>query len=164
MRATYLLPCKCGASLRVTSVQAGETLRCSTCGTEVTVPALRDLEEFELADKPRRRRHKLRWGARKILITLGLYVTAGSLIALAILWAKRPELPDPSTLTPLESWRVWMALRQGLNRQVSWDTYQLIESQKNLRLCTFVCLSTAAIGVCMSLLSFLVRKRRVPIQ
>ena len=150
--------------LACTSVQAGETLRCSTCGTELTVPALRDLEDFELADRPRRQRYKLRWGARKILITLGLYVTAGSLIALAILWAKRPELPDPSTLTPLESWQVWMALRQGLNRQVSWDTYQLIESQKNLRLCTFFCLGMAVIGISISLLSFMIRKRRVPIQ
>jgi hypothetical protein len=164
MRVTYLLPCKCGATARVTSVQAGEKVKCPACGAETTAPGLRDLERLQAAEKPhRRRRRDRRWGTRKICILLGLYMAAGSLAALAIIWSRQPELPDTSTLTPLESWHAWMALRQGLNRQLSWGTYELIQLQKNLRLAAYFFVTTAVLGLGISLTAFLMRKRRTSV-
>ncbi len=161
MRSTYLLPCRCGARVAVGSAQAGELVQCAACGTSLTVPTLRELRQLEVVAAPSRRRNVARWNARKIWMMLGLYLAAGALVTLAVLWARRPDLPDPSTLSPLDSWQVWMTLRQGLSRRVSWFTYQLIESRRNLRLHTYVCLGTAAVGITISLLAFVFRKRSV---
>ncbi len=158
--ATYLLPCQCGGRVRVTSSQAGELLQCAACGASLTAPTLRTMRQLEVVKRPPGRRNASRWGARKIWIVLGLYLAAGALITLAVLWARRPTPPDASKLSPLESWQVWMALRQGLNRRVSWYTGQLIESQNSLRLHTYICLGAAVLGIAISLLAFVFRKRR----
>jgi hypothetical protein len=90
---------------------------------------------------------------------LGLYLTGAALIVLLILQMRRPELPDPGTLTPLESWELWMLLRQGLSRRVSWQTYEVIEAHRMLRVYSFICLGTATGGLAVSALAFLLRKR-----
>jgi hypothetical protein len=161
MRTSYVLRCACGARVPVTSVQAGETLSCPQCGNSLAVPTLRDLALLEVADQPRRRARPARWDTRKMCMMWGLYVALGALVVLGVLWLRRPEPPDPAQLTLLESWHAWMALRQGLNRQISWYTYQLIEAQRSLRIWTIACLTLSALGAVVSLLAFLVRKRRV---
>lgn len=163
MRTTYLLPCECGEKARITSVQAGETVQCPGCGGKLTAPPFREIKQLEVADSSRRRRRHKHWDARKICITVGLYLAAGSLIVLAILWAGRPEPPDFSNLSPFESWRLWMDLRQGLQRRISVYTYQLIEAKRQFRLATYACVGTAMLGLAMSLIAFLMRKKRADV-
>ncbi|MGM0486903.1 MAG: hypothetical protein ACQESR_09115 [Planctomycetota bacterium] len=163
MRTTYLLPCECGESVHITSVQSGETVQCSSCGANLTAPPLRAMKQLEVANPSRRRRRDKRWGARKICMMVGLYLAAGALIVLAILWARRPQPPDFSTLSPLESWQLWMDLRQGLQGQISWYTYHLIEAKRQFRLATYACVATAVVGIGMSLTAFLMRKQRAKV-
>ncbi|MFW6169457.1 MAG: hypothetical protein ACODAD_03130 [Planctomycetota bacterium] len=160
MRTTYLLPCECGHGVHVTSVQSGETVQCSGCGAHLTAPPLREMRQLEVVNPSRRRRRDKRWGARKICMMLGFYLAAGALIVLAILWARRPEPPDFSTLSPLESWQIWMDLRQGLQGRISWHTYHLIAAQRHFRLAAYACGGTAVIGIGMALTAFLMRKPR----
>jgi len=159
MRATYLLPCQCGARQRVISAQAGETIHCTQCQTVLQVPALRELGRLEPADPPRPARCA-RWSSRKLWMLLGVYAAAAALLALLILWINRPQPPDPSQLSPLDSWKMWMALRQGLNRQVSSYTYELIEAQRNHRLYVYLSCGFVVAGLAISLVAFLARRRR----
>ena len=163
MRTTYLLPCECGENIRVTSVQAGETVQCSSCGAELTAPPFREMQNLELADPKKRRRREKGWDRRKICMMVGLYLTAGALIILAIVWARRPQSVDFSAFSPFESWQAWMELRQGLQRRVSWFTYYMVESRKQLRLTTYVCVGTALFGIALSLSAFIMRKKRARI-
>lgn len=163
MRTTYLLPCECGENTPITSVQSGETVQCASCGANLTVPTLREMKQLEIANPTRRRRRDKRWGARKICMMVGFYLAAGSLIVLAILWLTRPEPLDFSTFSPLQSWQTWMDLRQGLQGQISWYTYQLIAAQRQFRLAMYACLATAVVGLGMSFTAFLMRKHRTKV-
>jgi hypothetical protein len=163
VRVTYLLPCACGAQIRVTSVQAGESVQCPSCGTSVTAPPWREMAELKTADETPPRRRRSRWGAREIWIMVGLYLAAGSLIVIAVQWARCPQDPDPSGMSPLQSWQTWMAVRQGLGRRVSWMTFAIIEARRNLWLTTYACTATALLGLGISLFAFLRRRRRVPL-
>ena len=158
MSIKYLLPCECGERLRITTAEAGETVTCPSCGAELSVPSLSELKWLEPADRPMRRRRTARWDARKAWMTVGLVISVGSLLVMAVLWAVRPRPPDTSQLTLLDSWSYWMALRQGLDRRVSWYTYQFIESHRILRVHTYMCLAAAAIGLAITLTAFIFRR------
>jgi hypothetical protein len=159
--AKYLLPCECGEHQPVTTAQAGETITCPRCGTQVDVPALGLMKHLEPADAATHHRRIRRWTARKAWMMAGCLLVVGALLVLAVLWAVRPRPPDPAQLTLSDSWAVWMGLRQGLDRRVSWYTYQLIESRKILRAQTYICLAVAAIGLVITLVAFAVRDKRI---
>jgi hypothetical protein len=57
MSQQYLLPCECGAKVRVDAAQSGGTVPCA-CGRKLYVPTLRGLKQLELAppDKTLERR------------------------------------------------------------------------------------------------------------
>jgi hypothetical protein len=78
----YLLPCSCGQRLRVSTSQAGQTLRCA-CGAELEVPTLRHLRELERAAAPAAGRpswdHRQRVGFVLAVVTLGALAVAGYL-------------------------------------------------------------------------------------
>jgi hypothetical protein len=92
---------------------------------------------------------------------LGVVVTAASLAILVLLWATWPRPPDTTELTLMESWSAWMALRQGLDRRMSWHTAQYVESVQMHRMHTYVAFAGAAVGPAISLLAFVMRKSRV---
>lgn len=158
MSTKYQLPCDCGESLRITTAKAGESVTCPSCGAQLSVPSLSEIRRLEPANRPLRRWRVSRWDARKAWMTVGLVICVASLLTMAVLWAVRPRPPDTSQLTLVESWAHWMALRQGLDRHVSWYTYQLIESRRILRVHTYMCLAAAAVGLAITLTAFVVRR------
>jgi hypothetical protein len=94
-------------------------------------------------------------------MAVGLVIASTSLLALVVLWVVRPRPPDSSQLMLLESWSVWMSLRQGLDRQVSWSTYELIKSHELQRLQTYLCLALSAVGLAITLTAFVMRRSRI---
>ena len=93
---SYLLSCSCGQQTRVSSVQAGETLRCA-CGLPLSVPSMRELRTLPVAaDEPARKtanwenRHRVAFVL--VLAAIGALASAGYLAA---------QLPPPELqITP----------------------------------------------------------------
>ncbi|HBE68327.1 MAG TPA: hypothetical protein DDW52_09290 [Planctomycetaceae bacterium] len=92
----YLLRCQCGTDLHVTTSQAGDTVHCKACNSEVDVPRLRELkalptvaseESTTLLDQPNAWRT---WRGPTIalcagaLLVFGAYATWFSLQYLAV--------------------------------------------------------------------------------
>ena len=94
-------------------------------------------------------------------MTAGLVIAVGSLLVMAVLWLVRPKPPDRLQLTLLDSWSLWMALRQGLDRRVSWYTHRLIDANNILRVQTYMCLAAAAVGLVITLIAFIMRRSRI---
>ena len=161
MRIKYWLPCECGERLTITTAEAGEVVTCPSCAAQIDVPSLSLVKQLEPVERPTRRRSRSRWSARKAWMAAGLVIAVTSLLVLAVLWAVRPKPPDPSQLTLLESWSVWMSLRQGLDRRVSWLTYHLIKSHEILRFQTYLCLAVSAVGLAITLTAFVMRRSRI---
>jgi hypothetical protein len=90
MSQQYLLPCECGAKVRVDAAQAGGTVPCG-CGRKLYVPTFRGLKQLELAppDKALERRAPERnWSQLNgAIFTSGLLaaIAAGVLLALAVM-------------------------------------------------------------------------------
>lgn len=78
--AGYLLPCRCGADIVVTTAAAGGIVTCPACGDESPVPKLRDLSALEPAASTARSR--TRTGAREWTAAHTMLL-AGALIAAA---------------------------------------------------------------------------------
>ena len=157
----YWLPCECSKRLQVSTAEAGETVTCPSCAAQIVVPSMRLVKRLEPVERSTPRRPRSRWSVRKAWMTAGLAITVASLLTMAVLWAVRPRPPDPSQLTLFESWSAWMALRQGLDRRVSWFTYQLIKSHEILRLHTYLCLAISVVGLAITLTAFVLRRNRI---
>src|SRR3954469_15993314 len=119
--ATYLLDCRCGNQVPVEIGQAGGQITCK-CGSQLDVPPLRQLRHLPVATAERKARKS--WGARQGVMTLSLLVLAG-LIA-AIIWSRATQPATPkfepdehlrgidehiNSMTPVESWDVWLNYR-----------------------------------------------------
>jgi hypothetical protein len=122
MARDYLLPCECGLSHRVSSRQAGSTLKCS-CGADLEVPTMRELGRLEPAAAGTAVRHKT-WGLRQGLMFLGLVIAgvgflAGSYFSLIVMPAPN-EADVPQTwvdaLPPDQAWMIWADFRHGMPR------------------------------------------------
>lgn len=50
MSAVFFLPCPCGAKVRVSRAQAGQTVGCG-CGKEIAVPTIRGFASLEIAEE-----------------------------------------------------------------------------------------------------------------
>jgi hypothetical protein len=120
---SYLLPCKCGRRLPVTTAQAGDQLRCE-CGERLEVPTLRQLESLERLEGATPVRQKS-WGLRQSLIFLGvaiLVLAAAGLVALQ--FTKPQPIREPvlrvavENMTSGELWKSWVVLQQGIHRQL----------------------------------------------
>ncbi len=157
----YLMPCACGECFPISTSQAGARVLCPSCGVRLDVPALRQLQELRPVDQPGRRLQPPRWDARRAWMFFGFLLTLTAVFFLAFLWWRRPTKPDPRQLTLLDSWSVWMELRQGLDNRVSPYTYYMIETLRTLRVQSYFCLATAAVGLAITAAAFLSRKSRV---
>lgn len=80
----YLLRCQCGKDLHVTASQAGDTIQCKQCSSEVTVPRLRELkalpavaseESTTLSDRPNAWRS---WRGPAIALCAGALLVFGA--------------------------------------------------------------------------------------
>jgi hypothetical protein len=129
----FLLPCACGQKHEVSSAQAGQRLTCS-CGRQLDVPTLRELQSLERVDeKTPTMATARRWNARKGLVFLGLTLVVIAVGGRVWLHQTRPRelavvrllvppsekkasffdtiayLDDFSKLSPADSWLTWQA-------------------------------------------------------
>jgi hypothetical protein len=105
--SSYQLPCSCGQHTPVSTVQAGQSVRCA-CGAQLQVPSLRDLralENLETSGGAPTHSQRLRtWDNRH---RLAFVLCLGALCGLAIsaYWALRlPELVTRATPRQVEEW------------------------------------------------------------
>jgi hypothetical protein len=95
----YLLPCTCGKKAVVSTVQAGETIRCASCGAALPVPTMRGLRELEAVEPAgsaaRRRTASAGWEDRHRAAFLFVLAAIACLGVAGYLWAKMPETGLP---------------------------------------------------------------------
>jgi hypothetical protein len=104
----YLLPCSCGQSIPIETIQAGQEVRCS-CGQAQLAPTLREirqLPEAELA-MTQLRLMKEAWSAKRTSIfAIGLIVAALSMGAVIMCQVKigriSSRLPSKDTMKAYE--------------------------------------------------------------
>lgn len=127
MSAVYLLDCNCGRSVELRQQQAGSTLDCPECGTEITAPTFRELSKLPRSDKSGSvAKNKTSWSRKKgLLFALGLPLLLMGAMTLGYvglkyskLETKRPTLEQVksnwnvtdeqiSQLTPSQAWDQW---------------------------------------------------------
>lgn len=117
----YLLPCRCGRRLPVTTAQAGDQLECE-CGERLEVPTLRHLTSLERLEETAPSRQKT-WGLRQSLVFLGAAIVVIAATALVALQITKPQpIREPilvtqvDKMTPQELWKTWLVLQQGVKR------------------------------------------------
>ena len=150
MTISYFLPCDCGTQQQVQTTQAGESLTCAACGTQLEVPTLRRLRELEIVVGE----NSSRTVASSWTPVQGTMFLVGSVIAIVsfaailfftvsdrklsakatVLQNKQLVLENLADLTPEESWLEWQTLqnlppkRLPLHNQqaINWKFYRNI--------------------------------------
>jgi hypothetical protein len=93
----YLLPCTaCGSKIPVSTGQAGQSLRCGTCGAEFEVPSIRELRSLQVAANAPTAAPA--WERRQGLIFLGGAIALLALAGVALLEVLKPALIDVSAV------------------------------------------------------------------
>jgi len=156
MKTRYWLDCSCGQSVRVDTAQAGETVRC-VCGSELKVPALRDLSRLEpvvTSKVPSRRGRQRFWGRRQSRIFLGGLMTVGAVGALLLLEMMRPRLVDVKLLPPVQVWTLWQDLRRGPDRNLAKSEQTIIDNQGMFRAGEMITGICAAAGLLLMVVGY----------
>jgi hypothetical protein len=101
----YLLSCSCGQQIRVSSVQAGETLRCA-CGAPLQVPSMRELRALPLAadEQVGKTRRGSVWEDRHRVAFLFVLVAIGALAGAGYLAAQLPPPERQATPQDVDEW------------------------------------------------------------
>jgi len=155
--AQYLLPCPCGQSIRVTTSQAGATVRCG-CGDEVPVPTRSQIQALEPAPPLSSSRPTAgRWTGRHRRLLLGGLVTVVALALFGYTYASCPRLPEIENRPLLSLWPYWQELRQGLDRHPSAWERKYLETVDQSRLGQALWLSVAGLGFAFTAMSFVMR-------
>ena len=104
----YLLPCSCGQSIPIDTIQAGQEVRCS-CGQEQLAPTLREIRQLPEAEPAmtQLRLRKEAWSAKRTSIfAIGLIATALSMGAVVMCQVKinriSSRLPSKDTMKSYE--------------------------------------------------------------
>ena len=103
VKATYLLPCSCGAKVPIDRVHAGQTIQCA-CGRSLTVPSLLAMSGLEPAESEEEPPPAgIVWGIPQRLTVVGMVVLG--LAAAGFLWTllALPPPVDPSSLQTLDA-------------------------------------------------------------
>lgn len=79
----YRLPCDCGGLLEVAAGQAGDRVRCKTCGADMLVPRLGELSRLERVPRPERTRQPWSVG-QAIGLAGGCFAVLSAVAALMI--------------------------------------------------------------------------------
>jgi hypothetical protein len=116
----YLLPCDCGHKTAVSSVQAGETVRC-VCGAALVVPSMRGLRALETAEPaPRGRRGSRRWEDRHraafvLLVAAAVCLGIIAYMALTLPAGSATEPPQAGPMnTVFDAFREYVLLDYGI--------------------------------------------------
>jgi len=99
---SYLLSCSCGQQTRVSSVQAGETVRCG-CGLPLSVPSMRELRSLPLAPDESARK-SASWDDRHRVAFVLVLLAIGALAAAGYLAAQLPPLERQVTPQDVDEW------------------------------------------------------------
>ena len=91
---SFLLPCECSHAIVITTGQAGGVVSCPACGSQVTVPKLRDFSRLEAVERGQS-------GSRTGWRLAHACMLAGGITAV-LAWAAAAMLsvPPPTTITP----------------------------------------------------------------
>jgi hypothetical protein len=134
VKTLYLLPCECGSHMPVGLAQAGQTVRCR-CGRPLAVPTLLGIKALEMAEPGDNHPEPAsEWGARHRVILIGIVVVLASTAMLALFHRGKPDPPakvletdiverHTESLTLIQTFAVWEALRQGLSTKRDIDQY-----------------------------------------
>lgn len=126
MRVKYLLPCQCGKQIPVDTRQAGQDVRCD-CGTMLEVPtmrgvtALRRVDVEEEVDELSQTEMSDGWGVSQGVAVMGgvIFLLGVGLFVLHCLAAPGPVefmTENLDSLTPADTFGLWLRLREGLPR------------------------------------------------
>ncbi len=122
---TFRVPCHCSATVLVGLGQAGTEAVCPSCGATITVPRLRELATFEVAEAART---ETAWSAGHAWLLVGLVIAAVASLAAGILsqfdGGASQRLPDERLIrAAVESadaatvHKAWIAVkRSGVDR------------------------------------------------
>ena len=98
VKATYLLPCSCGAKVPVDAAQAGQVIPCA-CGQSLTVPSLLAVKKLEPAESPPAADSaRAAWGLSQRLTVMGIVVVALTALASYGTVGRTPAPVDPNSL------------------------------------------------------------------
>lgn len=100
----YLLPCPCGQSISIDTIQAGQEVRCS-CGESQLAPTLREIRQLPEAEQAMTQVRLVKdpWSAsRTIVFAIGLVVTALAMGAVSMcqvkIWPISAQLPTKAEM------------------------------------------------------------------
>lgn len=118
MEGAFLLPCKCGNEIHVSTAQAGGSVQCS-CGEKVSVPTLGELRKLPRTTTDSSPATST-WGPKQGLLAFFLIIAIGNALVGAYYLYQQPteqELSFASRLeqfselipemTPNEAWNFW---------------------------------------------------------
>jgi hypothetical protein len=123
--SSFLLPCACGQRMKVSTAQAGQSIRCA-CGAQLEVPTLRGLRALPQANErgDGQRATARAWSNRHRVAFLLVLASLCSLAASGYLAAKLPAAPivlTPQEIatrftssSPAQVYEVYQDLRKGL--------------------------------------------------
>lgn len=101
----YLLSCSCGQQTRVSSVQAGETVRCA-CGVPLPVPSMRELRGLPLAadEQAGKTRRGSVWEDRHRVAFVLVLAAIAALAGAGYLAAQLPPPERQTTPQDVDEW------------------------------------------------------------
>ncbi|MBN1853433.1 MAG: hypothetical protein JW829_11940 [Pirellulales bacterium] len=158
----YSLPCPCGKKIPVKLSQAGETIRC-VCGTTLQIPAMREIKQLEPCDQQSSDgslNPKATWGRREGQMLLGILMVVIGLGLSAYFYQTRPKLLDISSFSPMDTWILWLDLRNGPDRHLSPYDQEYMERRGINRVAMWSALALASIGLLVLIHGSLMRRRR----
>lgn len=129
MSQQFLLPCPCGHSIAVQSVDAGQQAKCPECGALAEVPQLRELRKLSPvnAQSPQRRKANPSFPVARVVFVVGLLGLALTSALSLLMFAARQQLD----LGPSEE---EMAQRDaefidGLKTEQLWGAWQKLRTE-----------------------------------
>ena len=179
----YLLPCSCGQSIVIDTIQAGQEVRCS-CGQSQLVPTLREIRQLPEAEPEvtQLRLVKEPWSAnRTIVFAIGLVVIALGMVGVTICQLKisaiSARLPSKAemkayeegmnaeiveSLSPLESYEQFIRWKEdGLGEQME-RVFEVEHDRKDrLELIRMVFFIVMGIGLLVAQISALWPRKQV---
>jgi len=174
--AGYLLPCRCGKSVVVTTSQAGQRIACSHgCGNSLEVPTLaglRKLEEVAIS-RPSARSQTRAWTPRQQLLLVGVLLAILGGAWAVYVWRTWPPVPQEAVnpedlaqrtrqIKPLEALHLWEALLAGraVDGTLLDDNAQMMGKVHEHRWVLAAALAVAGLGIAVAIAARLLPQRQ----
>jgi hypothetical protein len=170
----YLLPCpKCDAELPIDVGQAGQTILCRECQTDVEVPTMRGIRNLEKAETSSVTKNAPTWSRRQgILFVTGLPVLVASLALAAYLffWRSQIDTARPEDrfraigesqidkMSSAQVWAVWQGVRDSHLQRSDVPQYEKNRREaRKLLILAIVSIGVSVLGLGTMIAAFLVK-------